>query len=476
MKVRKRAIAAWLLLLCAIPTFLGLTAWVLPAQYGKTYYAELGDMLNRLETTQGKKIVVIGGSNVAFGLDVPLLESEFPEYTVCSFGLYGSLGTKAMMELAEPQIHAGDIVILAPELTEQSMSLYFSGETFLKCVEKQYQYITALDADDRDLVLGAFWTHLQNRWTYFRTQSAPNPQDVYAKSSFDEACNMIYLRTKNTMQGGYAKDSPVTISENLVNTDFVDYVNAFYQRISRKGAVLWYDFSPVNQEAVTTDSDINGFFHALNQSLQCLIIGSPQAYLLDSGWFYDTNFHLNTAGAQLRTRMLAQDIHVAMGEAPVTNIAMPELPQEDASPENAVTSGRDENFLYEVQDGAAVIVGLTEGGAAATRLVIPTTYEGLPVAEFAADVFAGNTVIEEIIIPDSVRLLYDGSFAGCENLKSILLLQTIPDKIGVGSGLLTDTSADLYVPQESYAYYTDTSYAWTQYADRTQTITEEETK
>lgn len=476
MKARRKSIAAGLLLLCAIPAFLVLMACALPAQYGKTYYAELSDMLHRLESTSGKKIVVIGGSNVAFGLDVPLLESEFPDYTVCSFGLYGSLGTKAMMELAEPQIHAGDIVILAPELTEQSMSLYFSGETFLKCVEKQYQYITALDADDRDLALGAFWTHLQNRWTYFRTQSAPDPQDVYAKFSFDEACNMTYVRTKNTMQGGYAKDNPVTISANLVNTDFVDYVNEFYKSISCKGAVLWYDFSPVNQKAVTADSDIYGFFHALNQSLQCLIIGSPQTYLLDSAWFYDTNFHLNTAGAQLRTRMLAQDIHVAMGEASVTNIAMPEPPQEEIPSESAGASDRDESFLYEVQDGTAIIVGLTESGAAKERLVIPAAHQGLPVAEFTAKVFAGNTAIEEITIPDSVRLLYDGSFAGCENLKRIILLQPIPDKIGVGSGLLTDTSADLYVLQESYAYYTDTSYAWTQYADRIQTIAEEETE
>ena len=37
------------------------------------------------------------------------------------------------------------------------------------------------------------------------------------------------------------------------------------------------------------------------------MISDPNRYILDSGWFYDSNFHLNSAGAAVRTRLLAEE-------------------------------------------------------------------------------------------------------------------------------------------------------------------------
>ena len=51
-----------------------LTGILLPAQYDETYYGELAQMYSKLKNTRGKKIVVIGNSNVAFGLDSALAE------------------------------------------------------------------------------------------------------------------------------------------------------------------------------------------------------------------------------------------------------------------------------------------------------------------------------------------------------------------------------------------------------------------
>lgn len=47
-----------------------------PVQFADTYYGELQQMLERLTKTSGKKIVIIGNSNVAFGVDSALLEDE----------------------------------------------------------------------------------------------------------------------------------------------------------------------------------------------------------------------------------------------------------------------------------------------------------------------------------------------------------------------------------------------------------------
>ena len=43
------------------------------------------------------------------------LEKELPGYRVINYGLYAGLGTAVMLDLAEPHIRAGDIVVFLPE-------------------------------------------------------------------------------------------------------------------------------------------------------------------------------------------------------------------------------------------------------------------------------------------------------------------------------------------------------------------------
>ena len=75
-----------------------------PKQYTQTYYGALSVLYSQLKETDSKKIVIIGNSNVAFGVDSALAEELLKDagidYSVRNFGLYGALGTKMMCELA----------------------------------------------------------------------------------------------------------------------------------------------------------------------------------------------------------------------------------------------------------------------------------------------------------------------------------------------------------------------------------------
>ena len=121
-----------LLAVCAPFTGIYIAGRYIPPQYTATYYGALSDLYARLKDTAGRKIVVLGNSNVAFGVDSALAEALLREagldYSVCNFGLYGSLGTKMMCELAYGEIDEGDVVIFTPELFAQSLSTYFSAE------------------------------------------------------------------------------------------------------------------------------------------------------------------------------------------------------------------------------------------------------------------------------------------------------------------------------------------------------------
>ena len=98
-------IIAFVLLICLLPALLLTVGASLPILYGNSYYAELAPLTERLDQSEGKKLVLIGGSNIAFGVDVDLLEQLLAEkgysYTVCPYGLYAAVGCSAMLSLSE---------------------------------------------------------------------------------------------------------------------------------------------------------------------------------------------------------------------------------------------------------------------------------------------------------------------------------------------------------------------------------------
>ncbi|MCD8040300.1 MAG: leucine-rich repeat protein, partial [Clostridia bacterium] len=56
-----------------------------------------------------------------------------------------------------------------------------------------------------------------------------------------------------------------------------------------------------------------------------------------------------------------------------------------------------------------------------TDIVIPSTYNNLPVTAIASSAFSGQTQIISIYVPDSVTSIGSGAFAGCSSLVSITL-------------------------------------------------------
>lgn len=84
--------------------------------------------------------------------------------------------------------------------------------------------------------------------------------------------------------------------------------------------------------------------------------------------------------------------------------------QEEASPEDFI--------FQDSEDGSGVILSAYEGTA--SKITVPDTYEGKPVIGIGGGCFYGNKVIEEVILPDSVTIIYNEAFC-MSGLKNITL-------------------------------------------------------
>ena len=470
-KSTKTLIAVLLILMLPISQLL-LAAAALPDFYGETYYAELPALYQRLYETEGKKLILIGGSSVAFGVDTGLLEGILAEYgfdyTVCPFGLYAAVGTSVMLELAEDALSPGDVVVLTVEPTSETMSDYFGATAFWKCCESTPEMLRHLSKAKQSAMAGNYIPYLQERFGLWLGGNTIQPEGVYAKSSFDETGNLVYERAGNAMALGYDTSAPIELSAVSIQPEFAAQVNKFCAKAASVGATVYFSFAPMNRSALTDEAAVNGYFTLCNETFVCPIISDPNRYVLDSGWFYDSNFHLNSAGAELRTCLLAEDLLAALGcYAPVAY----EFPQMPASiAQTTQNEGDAASFLLEALGEGWLISGLTESGMQQTALAVPSAVDGKPVVGFTEDALTGADQLVELTLPESVESIPDGLFASCAKLERLILahrtkLCSIGDDPFGGAPDLR-----IFVPKESYPLYRDGDGCevnpWTAYLDR----------
>lgn len=468
MKHLTMRILACLALLLAAPVTLCLLAFGIPAQYTETFLGELPHKADALAEAGGKRIVVIGGSGVAFGQCSDLLEKELDGYTVVNFGMYAGLGSTVMLDLAEDHIREGDIVIFSPEQSQQTLSMYFSPESMWQAADGRFDLLANLSGRDMGAVLAQLPYFAAEKFRYFRSGTAPVPEGIYRQDAFNEYGDISDpQRTQNIMAGGFDPDMVIDFDTALPSEEFLSRVNAFADTCAARGARFFYRFCPMNAKAVTEAGwqRAENYLAHLRQLLDCEFLGGPQDSILDARWFYDTNFHLNSAGAVVNTAVLAAQLKAALGDAAPVEIQMPEMP---GFADVSVLSGDNRHggyFLYDTTGETARIVGLTAEGAGQEQLTVPVSRDGKPVVTFEPEVFAGNTVIREIVIQENISRIGDGSFDGCTALERLVIRGASAENCAVGRDLLRGTDCLVYVPAESFSAY-QTNYFWSVHAGR----------
>lgn len=431
----------------------------LPEVYSESYYAQLVPMVTRLKEAEGKKLVLIGGSNIAFGVDVEQLEASLPGYTVCPMGLYAAVGTSAMLQLSQPYLTEGDVVVLAIEPSDETFSTYFGANAFLKCAEGDGSLLLAADENQAAALVGAYVGYLQERFEIVRTGDMPRVEGVYAKSSFDENCNMVYPREGNTMSVGFDTAATVDFGSIAIEEAFAQQVNEYIAAAREKGAEVYLSFSPVNKSALTENwqEGLAAFYTLCEETFDCEIISNPEKYVLDSGWFYDNNFHLNTAGSQVRTQYLACDLLAEQGIYAEPSFTMPQMPEPVRTEQSGAAGEAADaaDFILEEYAGGWQVVGLSETGLEKTSLTLPAYVEGKPVIAFTAEAFSGAEKLEELTLPETVEAIPDDAFAGTPQLKRLVLLHT-QTVCALGENPFRGAEkVKVYVPREAYGLYRD---------------------
>lgn len=463
MKKKIAIVIAAAALLLSMPGILLVWGFALPAQYGDTFLGELKHKVALLEDAPGPRIVLVGGSGVAFGADSALMERELPGYSVVNFGMYAAVGTTVMLDLSEPLIQTGDIVLLLPEQQEQALSGWFDPAVMWQGLDGAFPLLGSLPGDKLKRLAGAFPEFAGQKFSYFAKGQPPQPQGVYRRDSFNEKGDVASpLCARNEMPGGFDAGTPIRFEPDMVSEEFVRRVRAYNQTLTERGAVLWYGFCPMNASAVEGIENVDGFYAGLQARLGIPLAGDPHSFMLDSGWFYDTNFHPNSSGKTVYTYALIRAVKAMLGDSSPTDAALPPMPEPAQAELWAGDDGDAGCFTYEERDGALIAAGLTPEGAGRTALTVPSAWEGRPVSGVGPGAFAGAEKLREVTIQPNIRTIADGAFRGCAALERVVMESDRPSACRVGQGLLDGTRARVYVPRDALSAYR-TDYFWSVY-------------
>ncbi len=457
MRILKKIFTVLLVILLLSLPLLHIAVIFLPPVYSGSFVGALDEKLELLSGIEEEKIVFVGGSSVAFGLDSAEIES-YTGMPVVNFGLYAALGTKVMLDLSLPHIKSGDIVVLAPELDGETLSMYFSGGTTLRALDGDFlTYAFDIPLENWGSMLGASWGYAGEKLNYLLFDE-PTYNDIYKSESFNKYGDIkAGLRPENILIRNYHDpNKKVDFNPEMLSPEFLAYLNEYISACKAKGADVLFAFCPVNSLAVadgTTEEDIEAFATELENKIDARFITNIFDSIIEPGYFYDTNFHLNDAGVKLHTKNIVEALLLDMGIPTRVTIEVPEAPPlPSVDVRYYETDENDIYFEYEtLADGSYRIIGVKEEYKNLDTLTIPNGYDTFMVTEIGK-AFLEGTSIKKIIIPENTNVgaIMNGAFLGASSLSALELRVTVAGSI-VPPDTFDGTSEDfvVYIPASS---------------------------
>lgn len=279
----------------------GYVYYALP-QYAQQYTASLIDKVNRLESFDEPKIVLLGNSNLTFGTNSQLIE-EAMGMPVVNMGLHGGNGNAFHEEMAKYNVTSGDVYVLCHS-GYNDKNLILEPSTAWITIENHFHLWKILRATDVTIMAKSFPVYLKKSLNLYSSGTGnQDPGGIYARSAFNEFGDVAVLREGNQ----YTFEKEVGASE--IGDISIERINKLNKYLSERGASLVVASYPIGNGRLTADAyEFINFQEQLSEKLDCPVISNYVDYMFDYRYFYDTNVHLNSEGAALRTAQLISDL------------------------------------------------------------------------------------------------------------------------------------------------------------------------
>lgn len=266
-----------------------------------SHEANVRQQIERLDTMQGPKIMIIGGSGCGFGICSPMLREYFG-MQVSNTGTHAGLGLRMQIALFEKYINEGDIVLVIPEYSQYTRQ-YFGDETALRILSSTYQKGYRHFSLMQQLYLFAF---VPKTWSDAREALGfmfQNLTDPYAKEALNEYGDVERYEYRQHKEQEWQHE---TIGDIL----YLPFrkLKQLKTYCEAMGATM-YVFPPSYSDKAYEQNEvkIDKIWSRLEQ-MGLPVVGTPVEYKIADTLCFDTDYHLTYEGVIWRTGKLMKDI------------------------------------------------------------------------------------------------------------------------------------------------------------------------
>ncbi len=287
---------------------LALLFWANQSTLERGYLAAYGDKLARLESTPPPRLILVGGSGMAFGLDSRKLESEL-RLPVVNMGLHAATGLEFQLETIRPHLRNGDVVFLSIEY--ESLDGFVRTYEILEIAATEPRALGALDVCwVRQIVdeLHVFFGGLVRRGVA-RSLGRKQPlATIYSRKAFTDRGDMrrslhrgsrVDLRSSPAAKGGRVLqiNTPLRRPKRARLQRHMDALRDFIRHAHSEGAMVVYSYPPHPRPRLVRSAAALAVYEAALQGCEGMVmLDRPLDRALPWEMFFDTFYHLNIDG------------------------------------------------------------------------------------------------------------------------------------------------------------------------------------
>ena len=275
------------------------------------YLAAILEKDRLIRTTPSPKIILVGGSNLAFGIDSRMMQDSL-NLRVVNMGLYAKLGLRYMLAQVKPYIKRGDIVLIVPEY-DQFYGNFSEGDQTLNTAllyapadrigdfVKSYSVIDVVLRPRVENVRRSFFQAAASALGVKNKYFPPDTNPVYNRHSFNQFGDVVSHLGKKSMNPDsiFVKELP---PPKDFNKRTLSELNEIGDAARERGAHAYFLFpSYIDRSYKINVGAIDSLRSRLAAGMNMPILGSPADFVYPSNWFFDTRFHLNALGRGPRT-------------------------------------------------------------------------------------------------------------------------------------------------------------------------------
>lgn len=298
------------MLALAVAVALPFVIWIgvllaIPDHRGGSIAATIRYKTDLLQSTEGPRVIFAGGSSSPYGTVCAEVAQQLDCNAIC-VGATAYLGLPFYLRMLEVYAEEGDVIVLAPEYS------LLTGES------TDYSLVWEGAGQDPDVWRCLPVSYLPGMFSssvsYLKLKLEALP---YGAGGYNEAFGPlgdVTLYREPMLENGYVSGDPIDFSPERLYAENLERINRFAEKMERRKITVLFAFAPADRLAVVSDEEETAdFAQRVEELLEIPVILPLSKAMMEGEYFYNSNNHLTTEGAQINTQNLIDGIRTALG-------------------------------------------------------------------------------------------------------------------------------------------------------------------